>query len=495
MRSFIFSLILQFFNLEKSTEPTEKKGKIIILIDGLGYHELREAIDRGYCPFLSEMLGKSYRLKQFYCGPPSSTTASEAELFYGHHNNIPGFTWYDRSLKRFVRGNRGAGIDAFEKSYFKKTEFLAGGSCILGVFTGGATQLDVSGKILDHRNPLKFMRKLHILIFVLLNPIRFVYTLFLILKSILSSFVTLVRNKSRRRFRRVLSDAFTRIFLGNISTYIAELEIARETPILFIDYLLYDEFAHEYGLSRRTTLSSLKLINWYCKSLYKMAQKTKRLYDFIIISDHGQSRCQPFDGLMTGRLERLVEKGAGNGLKAVKTMGTVLDRNKVYLVPAGSTVQLYFSDTIDEPVTYPDIAARYPRLESTLLADRQIGWLLYRLNRHEQILKGKTGEAVFKDGAVIKVRGNVLGDLDLDPRTLDSLAHYAGFENNGDIVIYGNCLDGGKVIAFEDHRATHGGFIGDMTRPFVLTNNRRVLQQVSLDNRMDRLFAAIRSPE
>ena len=33
----------------------------------------------------------------------------------------------------------------------------------------------------------------------------------------------------------------------------------------------------------------------------------------------------------------------------------------------------------------------------------------------------------------------------------------------------------GYYIHFENHRGTHGGFYGDMTKPFILTNNEMVM--------------------
>lgn len=101
------------------------------------------------------------------------------------------------------------------------------------------------------------------------------------------------KERSKKKLITLLKSAFSRIFLGNIASYIAELEIARETPILFIDYVLYDEFAHEYGVDDKMSYSSIRLIDWYSESLYKTAQKSKRRYDFVILSDHGQTPSRP----------------------------------------------------------------------------------------------------------------------------------------------------------------------------------------------------------
>lgn len=491
MRNLFFSLVLRFFNLKKSAVPAERKGLVVILIDGLGYTELKHAIERNYCPFFTELLSGSCKLNRYYCGPPASTVASEAELFFGRRDNIPGFTWYDRDLGHFIRGNRGAGIEAFENAYEKPEQLLKNGSCILGVFNGGATQLGVSGK--DMRtSPARFIRKLHVLVFIFLNPIRFAYTFYLIGKSLFFSLLTLIRKRSKKKVRPILAEAFNRIFLGNISTYVAELELVRETPVLFIDYLLYDEFAHEYGIGRRTTLSSLKLINSYCRSLYRITRKTARQYDFIILSDHGQTKAVPFEGLSAGRLERILEK-AVPGYEVVRTIGTDnTDGKRIFLVPAGSTVQLYCSESLKKPLYRTGLHEKFPLLESVLLEDKQIGWLLIRENGNEQRLIGKDGSILFRNGEVVSRSGNPFPQGQPENSILESLAVYARYPNNGDIVIFGSLLPDGKLVAFEEHKSTHGGFIGEMVSPFIITEIPILLSLLKKDDNIKSLFAAIR---
>ena len=74
-----------------------------------------------------------------------------------------------------------------------------------------------------------------------------------------------------------------------------------------------------------------------------------------------------------------------------------------------------------------------------------------------------------------------------------SLARYAPFENNGDLVLFGNIDDDGKLYAFEEHKGTHGGFYGDMTKPFILTDNKSVINQIKSDDDMRPVFESIRS--
>lgn len=495
MRKALFSLLLRIFRLHKSTVPLDKKGLIIILIDGLGHKAITNAMDKGYGSFFSRLLQKGYAVHPYFCGVPAATTATEAELFFGTSENIPGFTWYDRSLSQFVRGNRGESIIEFEQRLKTKSQLLKSGSCVLGIYSAGATQCDLSGVQLNLKHPLRAFRKLQYILFIFFNPIRLILTIYLIIKSLLISVFESSKELSIKKFILLVKGAFSRIFLGNIASYIAELEIARETPVLFIDYVLYDEFAHEYGVSDKISYSSIRLIDWYCKSLYKAAKKSKRKYDFVVLSDHGQTPSRPLN--KQNRLEEIVQKALDNtSYHVIKTFGfpsPEYNDRSVYLVPAGSSTQVYFSDTLKKYHTFQELESKFPCIMERLLKNQEIGWVLIRNGNDWQLLMGKKGAIEFVKGTVHKIAGLPFSGLRVDKRVLTSLARYASFNNNGDLVLFGDIDEDGRLYAFEEHKGTHGGFYGDMTKPFILTDNKSVINQIKKNDDMRLVFEAIRS--
>ena len=115
MRKALLSLLLRVFHLHKSSVPIDKKGLIVILIDGLGYNVFNHSLEKKQGRFFSKLI-KGFSVHPYFCGIPAATTATEAELFFGTSENIPGFTWYDRSLSQFVRGNRGESIADLNKN-------------------------------------------------------------------------------------------------------------------------------------------------------------------------------------------------------------------------------------------------------------------------------------------------------------------------------------------------------------------------------------------
>lgn len=495
MRKALFSLLLRVFRLHKSSVPIDKKGLIVILIDGLSYNVFKHSLEKKQGRFFSKLIKKGYSVHPYFCGVPAATTATEAELFFGTSENIPGFTWYDRSLSHFVRGNKGDSIVGFEQKMIKKAQLLKSGSCILGIYSSGATQCDLSGVQLNLKYPLRAFRKLQYFLFIFLNPVRLILTLYLILKSLLISILISSKERSKKKFIQLIKDSFSRIFLGNIASYIAELEIARETPILFIDYVLYDEFAHEYGLEQKISYSALRLIDWYCESLYKTAKKSERKYEFLILSDHGHtpSRAIKGDNWLVGVVQNSLNDPSYQVIKTSGTYPPDQGEKIAYVVPGGSSAQIYFSNRLQIPYFQEELEQKFPNIIKNLLSNREIGWILVRKEINRQIFICRNGSIEFDRGKVLKITGAPFKGLAVNQRVMTSLARYASFENNGDLVLFGNVDDEGRLYAFEDHRGTHGGFYGDMTKPFILTDNKFVINQIKKNDDMRLVFKAIRS--
>ncbi|MFA5136374.1 MAG: alkaline phosphatase family protein [Patescibacteria group bacterium] len=498
MRKAFFSFMLRLFNLPKSDISVKKRGLIIILVDGLGYEVFKRNHTKNKYTFFSKIFNKDYRLIPYFTGLPATTTATEAELFFGESTNIPSFTWFDRKLFKFVRGNRGPDIALFEKTIRKRSELLKNGSCILGVYSAGATLCNLSGEAFNIKNPFASIKKLQYL-FIFLNPYRFLYTCYLVFRSILLSSWMLLKKKSKNKFMTILRDSFSRIFLGNIMTYIAELEISRETPILFIDYVLYDEFAHEYGIESKTSHSSLRLIDFYCESLYHASKKAQRRYEFIILSDHGQTPSIPIHISTADTLETMFAAALSDkSRRIIRTYGgfsadSINMKKDIYLVPSGSTMHVYFSEKLQDGYYENELNTMYPYLTRNLLSQKEIGWILLKKDSEHQILIGKYGSVEFSRGKIKSSKGKPFGKMIPDDQMVQSFAKYATYGNNGDLVLFGALNHDGRLYAFEEHKGTHGGFYGEMTKPFIITNNETLIKIASYDTDMKKLFQHIRS--
>lgn len=483
MRKILLNLFFFLCGFKVKKLMGTEKGTILIQIDGLSFTALQIGIKKGYCPTLKNINMQESNLKSYYCGLPAATTSTEALLFYGSNFNIPGFTWFDRELMQFVRGNRSKELSEFEDSYVTHRKLLSEGSAIMSVFTGGATELSVSGRNLTlSRSYYFFIQTAHYFLVALLYPVQLIRTLYLTAKTLL------FYNKSKYHTAK---ETFSKIALGQFSCYLAEVEIMRNTKNIFVDFLLYDEFAHEYGPTHTTTLSTLRLIDRYVKRIIQTTKNVDRKYEVIIFSDHGQTESIPFDLNKMKSIESITQSLEDKKYHVTKTYGGFIpDKKKgeLYVVPAGSTLQLYFSDYLDKGVYEAEINTLFPQFITRLLAHEEFGWLLVKCGTDTARLYGKKGSLLFKSDHSFEITGVPFPQLNPEEtkNTIKSFSTYFSFPNNGDIVLFGNVGGNKKVISFENHKGTHGGFYGPMIRPFIMMKDNTADL-----NSMESLFDAI----
>lgn len=465
MRDIIFRIFLRLFGFTIHKKQGHAKGTILILIDGLSYDALLFGITKRQCPTIKKLLTKKgFFIQPYYCGLPAATTATEALLFYGNNTNIPGFTWYDRTLGTFVRGNRSLDLAPFEDTYPKKRNLLKDGSAIMSVYTGGATELSVSGRNLTFSKSRPMITAAHYLLMSLLYPIQLFRAIALTGKMLFLYYRSDVESAK---------EMMSGLFLGQFSCFLTEIEIMRNTKRIFVDFLLYDEMAHEHGPTHPTALSSLKLIDRYIKRIHNTAHHSGMEYDIIILSDHGQTNSIPYD-LKENRSTREIQSALKDPARTVlKTYGGFVPNPKdksLYVVPAGSTLQLYFSESLNAPMTHSQLGALYPSFIQELLDCRGFGWVLVREQDGGRLLIGKHGSLHFDNSGKHTISGDPLKqipkrDLEL---TIHSFREYSLFPNNGDLVIFG-AVTNGSVVSFEKHKGTHGGFFGPMVTPFIIS--------------------------
>lgn len=470
MRKTIFKIFLFLFGLKGKKESNKKKGTVIILIDGLSFDALTFAINKGFCQTLKKLISKSYKLNSYYCGLPAATTATEALLFYGNNYNIPGFTWYDRHLNMFVRGNRSLELTKFEDLYTKRRNLLENGSTIMAVYSGGATELSMSGRNLTFSRSYYLLKTAHYFLMALLYPVQLFRTLYLTLKTLILY---------RRSDRRSALETFSKIVLGQFSCFLTEVEIMRNTERVFVDFLLYDEYAHEYGPTHSTTLSTLRLVDRYIKRIVHTIKDSGRDYELILLSDHGQTESIPFDYPQTLSIEHIKKALNNTCYSVIKTYGGFVpskETSALYVVPAGSTLQLYFSDYLKSGTTEYEIANRFPHFVSSLLDYEEFGWILLKSNKDASVLYGKHGSITFHYDHSHTITGTPFPDIGKDEikQLISSFQTYSTFPNNGDLVIFGNSTKQKKVYSFEKHKGTHGGFYGPMTYPFIMSKNGKI---------------------
>jgi hypothetical protein len=120
--------------------PDQRRGFIIIQIDGLSYDHLRQAIAAGYLPYLGRLLAeRRLVVSPWRCGLPSTTPAVQAGIMFGNRFDIPGFRWYDKERRLAVVAKRPDQIQAVRERISRgRPGILQGGSCYVNMLDGDA---------------------------------------------------------------------------------------------------------------------------------------------------------------------------------------------------------------------------------------------------------------------------------------------------------------------------------------------------------------------
>ena len=318
----------------------------------------------------------------------------------------------------------------------------------------------------------------------------------------------------------IMRDMLTDLVIG---------EMGRGTPIIYADYLGYDEIAHHAGPERPETMEQLDRVDRLMRSLSRAAEDAPRRYHFIMVSDHGQTQGAPFHdrygvtleelirSLMEGEVTSLDATNDVEGWGAVNTFLTEASRTPgttgrvVRRTMRGSTedgvVSLGATDgllkgarvegadgaekaAIRSGATVPDlvvaasgnlanvyfpeirerlslegIAARHPDLLPGLVRHEGIGFVMVRSEEHGALV-------ISRDGMRNLDTGEIEGRDPLEAfgeHAVANLKRLDSFDHIGDIFIismYDPSTD--EIAPFEHQVGAHGGLGGLQTKAFVL---------------------------
>ena len=143
------------------------------------------------------------------------------------------------------------------------------------------------------------------------------------------------RHQGRRQRRRavepridrhgsyVLLRAVTNVLLRDLNAGLIVEQMMSGTPSVFCDFTDYDEIAHHAGPTRPESLASLEGLDHLIGVLERAAQQAPRPYEFVVLSDHGQSQGATFRQRHGQSLEELIRELVAGG-RATVTAATNL---------------------------------------------------------------------------------------------------------------------------------------------------------------------------
>jgi uncharacterized membrane protein YvlD (DUF360 family) len=512
-------------------------GFVIIQIDGLSEPILRNALRTGYMPFLNDWLHDgSHRLGKYEALAPSMTSAGQAGILHGVQPGIPAFRWWEKDRDRLMVSNRPADALEIERRATNERDLLRdGGTSISNLVSGGAARaIATTSQLADGGQGLQ----MNSFSLFLVNPYNITRGLVQFTSCVIGEYFQARRQRLRDikpRIHRGMPFPFlkaaTTTIMRDMLVDLVIGEMSRGTPIIYADYLGYDEVAHHAGPERPESLQQLDQADRMLRSLARAAADAPRDYHFIVLSDHGQTQGAPFDdryGISLEQLTRGLMEGSVTSLDAtndVESWGPVntflteasrtpgatgrivsralrgetsrgavqlQDRAETKAEPgatgttgtpdlvvaaSGNLANIYLT-RVPERVSLEGIALMHPQLLPGLVRHEGIGFVMVRSEEHGPLAIGRHGVHHLESGSIE-------GDDPLrhfGEHAPANLRELDGYQHVGDILVismYDPSTD--EIAPFEHQVGAHGGLGGMQTKAFVMYPAAFATQEQTVD--------------
>ena len=301
----------------------QRRGFILIQIDGLAYAHLIEALEQGYLPTVNRLLASGdLAVGPWRCGLPSSTPAVQAGTMFGNRFDIPGFRWYEKDRKAPMSPQR---LDQIPVMHSRISDgqpgILSGGSCYVSIFDGDAELALFTLSTLRRQRFFESLRGVGLLVLFLLSPFRVLRVTGLALADYVSKLghrvlglMETAADLLSAPFRSSVPDttdpslptnpldilsplvqASSDALFTEVQTFGVMLDIYRRVPAIYANYNGYDEVAHELGPVHPAALKVLRSIDRRIRQIDRMrTHYQEREYDLYLLSDHGNTPAVPF---------------------------------------------------------------------------------------------------------------------------------------------------------------------------------------------------------
>lgn len=505
----------------ETLEGEDTRGVVMLEIDGLSYWHIQKAVEDGFMPNIKGLMDKKgYQISRADCGLPATTPACQAGILQGNNTDIPAFRWLDKKTNRMLAGGQAAA--EIEPILSDGHGLLEGGSSISNMFSGDATKSILTfSKIIAETEEDKKKRAQDMYL-LMRNPYFFMRVLVLFFVDIgqeLWQGWQQRRKDVQPRLNRLhngypILRAATNVFLRDVGAYLTILDIVRGVPVIYTLFAGYDEVAHHSGPWTRDAMLTLGQFDRTIGHILKaMEEDAPRPYEFLLLSDHGQSFGPTFEqryeiGILEFIKEQLPEGtsavGTGGGddgtigvsammgelenIENSKLAGAVgramvdgtqramqsnLDQQpgtqevepaKVTLCYSGNLAQVYF-DLHSRKITLNELNQAYPGMVDALVQHEGIGFVVAYEDDGEPVAFGKNGARNLHTG-------DVIGDDPLEPYGDVELRSWqvrriADFTNAGDLILNSTFYPDGTVAALEELIGNHGGLGGEQTDAFI----------------------------
>ncbi|MFJ6695060.1 phage holin family protein [Streptomyces sp. NPDC091272] len=511
-------------------------GTLFLQLDGLGHDTLRRAVDQGLMPTVARLLGRTaaaaprtsgrrsrvpavaaehpsmalptHRLTPWRTDWSSQTGASQLGILHGSNHDVPAFRWYEKESGRTMVCSSPASTAELQNRAIERTGdgglLTIDGASRGNLFSGGADQLALVLSIAARRGPSNRSRAGYFAYFS--DPANAVRTAMSFVAEVVREIHSSVRSRLRKETPRVgrgglypFIRAFATVVERDVVVSAVMGDLLSGRTAIYADLVAYDEVAHHSGPRSRDADLILKRLDRSLALITKIADRAPRAYRTVLLSDHGQSPGETFEGRYGLTLRDYVRASCGLPVprRAQRTRSGAEARDAVLTVlhrPVSGTREAPFpvppeadgasdASRLDPIVlasgnlgliSFPDIAGRasreeidrrHPALLRMLAGHPGIGFLLVRSEEHGAVVLGPEGAVV----PLAELRDDEGPMRPFGPGAADAVRRTDGFPHTADIMVNSSYDPGtGQVHAFEEQIGSHGGLGGEQTRPFLL---------------------------
>ena len=340
----------------------------MIEIDGLAKEILDEAIGKGYMPTLKRWIeNKTHTLKEWETDLSSQTGASQAGILHGNNKDIVAYRWVEKeNNNKIIVSSNFSHAPLIENKISDGNGLLSdNGASRANMFSGDSDDfIFTSSKIIELD---KLFNKTWYSVFTTSNSFQRIFVLFLwdILKELKSQIIHKIKN-IRPRMKRGIIYATLRaggnVFLREVVTETLAGDILNgEINSAYATYVGYDEVAHHSGIRDNDVWSVLKEIDLEINRLENAESISKRHYDFVILSDHGQGNGATFKQRYGITLGNFVRRFLPEDMKSLK-INEELDHFKNSYIPRNESIE-NIKEKMDTIKNY-DIFNEYEALQN-----------------------------------------------------------------------------------------------------------------------------------
>ncbi|MET1074119.1 MAG: phage holin family protein, partial [Umezawaea sp.] len=261
-------------------------GVLLLQIDGLGYDTVRRAVRDGDLPTFAAWLAEgSHVLTDWHCDWSSQTGASVCGMLHGSNDDILGFRWYEKDRDHVMACAHPADAAEIERRHSDGRGLLAGGGAARsGLFTGDADHASLTMSAVPLLTPgRRRARNADGYYTYFASPVNLVRTVGAALVDILREVSASARQRRadvRPRvkrggfypFARSATTVITRDLV--VSAIIGDMLEAR--PVVYADFLGYDEVAHHTGIERYDALAVVRAIDQQIGRLHRASKLAPR---------------------------------------------------------------------------------------------------------------------------------------------------------------------------------------------------------------------------